>query len=134
MEGVLYANPNLTEHNLSLSSTLIHLFLVNYDYLKFLEMLTMWEKKRSRAFPVSFLIWMWGEKTESYRSYLFYKNNLYLFPKESELYYVDLAMVYKIVLRMHMYYISSLRLNRAKMTTQRLLFCALMYFGGIFGH
>lgn len=52
-EGVLYANPNLTEHNLSLSSTLTHLFLVNYDYLKFLEMLTMCEKKRSHVLFLS---------------------------------------------------------------------------------
>lgn len=57
---VFYPNP----------STLTHLFLVNYNYFKFLEMFTLWEKEKILcAFPISFPIW----KTESYSSCLFFK-------------------------------------------------------------
>lgn len=52
-EGVLYVNRSLTEHSPFLSSTLAHLFLVNHNYLKFLEMLTMWEGKKPHVLFLS---------------------------------------------------------------------------------
>lgn len=45
-EGLLYANRIPTEYNPPLPRALTYLFLVDCNYLKFLETLAIWEEKK----------------------------------------------------------------------------------------
>lgn len=70
-EGLLYANRIPTEYNPPLPRALTYLFLVDCNYLKFLETLAIWEEKKIPCgFPISLPVWTGAEKTESYSTYL----------------------------------------------------------------